>query len=206
MTCALASEGFRQWCSSIETHPTACCLGITSDVIIADNYGSRSDMDNVQMLVRKCSRVPHQWREEAGGAEGMLGLDVGQVVVLAGPPACHPCLVRYQTQDASWGRGGRGSAVEGGRDAIGGGRPAGGSSFQLRSSRGAGRGGLSASCSPFNRDSLFFFFLVAPHGMQDLSSLARDRTPHPLNWQHAVLTTGPLGKSRPGFILEGWLS
>ena len=118
----------------------------------------------------------------------------------------HPCLVRYQTQDASWGRGGRGSAVEGGRDAIGGGRPAGGSSFQLRSSRGAGRGGLSASCSPFNRDSLFFFFLVAPHGMQDLSSLARDRTPHHLNWQHAVLTTGPLGKSRPGFILEGWLS
>lgn len=90
MTCALASEGFRQWCSSIETHPTACCLGITSDMIIADNYGSRSDMHNVQMLVRKCSRVPHQWREEAGGAEGMLGLDVGQVVVLAGPQPATP--------------------------------------------------------------------------------------------------------------------
>ena len=50
MTCALASEGFRQWCSSTETHPTACCLGITPDMIIADNYGSRSEMDNVQML------------------------------------------------------------------------------------------------------------------------------------------------------------
>ena len=70
----------------------------------------------------------------------------------------------------------------------------------------AGGGGLSVSCFTLNRDSLFFFFLVAPHSMQDLSCLARDRSPHPLDWQHAVLTTGLLGKSRLGFILEGWLS
>ena len=86
MTCAVASEVSRQGCSSRETHPTASCFGITPDMIIADNDGSRSEMDNVQMLVRKCSQVLHQWRGEAGGAGGKLGLDVGQVVVLAGPP------------------------------------------------------------------------------------------------------------------------
>ena len=79
------------------------------------------------MLVRKCSRVLQQWRGEEGGADGKLGLDAGQVVVLAGPPACYPCLVRRQTWNASWGRGEQGNAVEGG------------SSLQLRSSHGAGR-------------------------------------------------------------------
>ena len=113
MTCAVASEVSRQGCSSRETHPTASCFGITPDMIIADNDGSISEMDNVQMLVRKCSQVLHQWRGEAGGAGGKLGLDVDQVVVLAGPPrACYPCLVRNQTWDASWGRGEQGNAVD----------------------------------------------------------------------------------------------
>ena len=113
MTCALASEASRQGCSSRETHATACCFRITPDMIIADNDGSRSGMDNVQKLVRKCSRVLHPWRGEAGGAGGKLGLDAGQVVVLAGPPACYPCLVRHQTWHASWGRGEQGNAVDG---------------------------------------------------------------------------------------------
>ena len=135
-----------------------------------------------------------------------MGLDVDQVVVLAGPPSGHPCLVRYQTQDASWGRGGGECSGRG---------------QGCRRWGQARRGQLSpAEVQPwcwqaeegFLSHALpsigihFFFFLVAPHSMQDLSSLARDRSPHPLNWQHEVLTTGPLGKSRPGFILEGWLS
>ena len=40
---------------------------------------------------------------------------------------------------------------------------------------------------------LFFFFW--PHGLQDLTSLTRDWTPGPQQWNHTVLTTGPPGKS-----------
>ena len=43
-------------------------------------------------------------------------------------------------------------------------------------------------------------FLAVPHGMWDLSSLARDRTPCPLHWKHGVLTSGPQGKSPDSFL------
>ena len=44
------------------------------------------------------------------------------------------------------------------------------------------------------------FFLVRPCGMQDLSSLIRDRT---LHWECGVLTTGQPGKSHTDGIFNG---
>ena len=51
-----------------------------------------------------------------------------------------------------------------------------------------------------------FCFLVEPRGMQDLSSLAKDKS-HTLPWwKHTVLTTGPPGKSPWSFHFRGELS
>ena len=43
--------------------------------------------------------------------------------------------------------------------------------------------------------ALYLFILDTPCSMWDLSSLTRDRTPVPLQWEHGVLTAGPPGKS-----------
>ena len=45
---------------------------------------------------------------------------------------------------------------------------------------------------------IFFFFLSAPLGLWDLSSLTRDLTPGPRQWKHRVLTAGPPGNSLLG--------
>ena len=42
----------------------------------------------------------------------------------------------------------------------------------------------------------FFFFLAAPHGMEDLSSPTRDWDPRPLPWKCGFLTSGPQGSPR----------
>ena len=49
---------------------------------------------------------------------------------------------------------------------------------------------------------LFCFVLAATRGLWDLSSPTRDRpNPVPLQWKHAVLTTGPSGQSRCSHVL-----
>ena len=40
---------------------------------------------------------------------------------------------------------------------------------------------------------MILFFLVPPHGLQGLSSLTRDQTRGPLQWNRRVLTSGPPG-------------
>jgi len=52
------------------------------------------------------------------------------------------------------------------------------------------QGGWLLNCQP----GLFFFFGM-PCGMWDLNSQIRELNPHPLEWQHGVLTTGLPEKS-----------
>ena len=52
---------------------------------------------------------------------------------------------------------------------------------------------MGALLTCFSLALSFFFFW--PHGLQDLTSLTRDWTPGPQQWNHTVLTTGPPGKS-----------
>ena len=46
------------------------------------------------------------------------------------------------------------------------------------------------------KDIYLFIFLFWPYrgGMWDLSSTNQGLSPHPLQWKHRVLTTGPAGK------------
>ena len=48
---------------------------------------------------------------------------------------------------------------------------------------------------PFQLHCIYLFILDTPCSMWYLSSLTRDRTPVPLQWEHGVLTTGPPEKS-----------
>ena len=61
------------------------------------------------------------------------------------------------------------------------------------------RRGRGALCGLFY---LFIYILVTPHGLRDLSSPTRDRTPGPCQWECQVLTTGLRGNSL-GPLLKG---
>ena len=50
--------------------------------------------------------------------------------------------------------------------------------------------------------NLACFFFAVLRGLWDLSSLNRDRTFPPLQWERGVLTTGPPGKSLLALVLD----